>query len=100
MKHGTLLTSILALPAMHATGHTVDVKWPDEVRGVLKHAGGNRDELESALRKVKGRDTGYLIAHASQYDLVNLTAEQIVENVTYARTCANRLLDGPKRSCY
>jgi len=51
----------------------------------LEHSGGNRSELETALRKVKGKDTEYLIAHASQYDLVNLTAEQIVENITYAR---------------
>ena len=72
----------------------------ERLKDSLIRSGGNRAELESALRKVKGRDTGYLIAHASQYDLVNLTAEQIVENVTYARTCANRLLDGPKRSCY
>jgi hypothetical protein len=32
-----------------------------------------------------GTDTEYLITHASQYDLVNLTTHQIVENVTYAR---------------
>lgn len=51
----------------------------------LQHAGGNRSELETALRKVKGKDTEYLISHASQYDLVNLTAEMIIENITYAR---------------
>lgn len=55
-----------------------------DARASLKRAGGNRGELETALRKVKGKDTEYLIAHASQYDLVNLTAEQVVENVTYA----------------
>jgi hypothetical protein len=85
MKREALLTSILALLAMLATGHAMDVKWPDEVRGVLNHAGGNRDELETALRTVKGKDTEHLIANASQYDLVNLTCEQITENVTYAR---------------
>ena len=57
----------------------------DDVREALEHAGGNLGELESALRKVNGKDTEYLIAHASQYDIVNLTAEQIVENVTYSR---------------
>ncbi len=46
---------------------------------------GNRYELEIAMKKVKGKDTEYLITFASRYDLVNLTAEQIVENVTYAR---------------
>jgi hypothetical protein len=55
------------------------------LRAALNHAGGNRGELETALREVKGKDTEYLIAHASQYDLVNLTAQQIIENVTYAR---------------
>ena len=56
-----------------------------DVRVALRHAGGNRSELEAARREVKGKDTEYLITHASQYDLVNLTAQQIVENVTYAR---------------
>ena len=51
----------------------------------LNHAGGNRIEMETVLRKVKGKDTEYLISHASQHDLVNLTAEQIAENITYAR---------------
>jgi len=55
------------------------------MRDSLKQAGGNRSELESALRTVKGKDTEHLIANASQYDLVNLTCEQITENVTYAR---------------
>jgi len=34
---------------------------------------------------VRGKDTENLVTHASQYDLVNLTAEQIIENMTYAR---------------
>jgi len=51
----------------------------------LEHSGGNRPELETALSKTKGEDTEYLITHASQYNLVNLTAEMIVENITYAR---------------
>jgi len=55
------------------------------LQAALERSGGNRNELESALRKVKGKDTEYLISHASQYDLVNLTAEMIVENMTYAR---------------
>ena len=55
------------------------------LNAALNRSGENRAELETALRKVKGKDAEYLIAHASQYDLVNLTAEQIVENVTYAR---------------
>ena len=51
----------------------------------LKQSGGNLTELESALCEVKGKDTEYLISHASQCDLVNLTAQPIIENVTYAR---------------
>ena len=85
MKFGILPTSILAIFALHTTVLAADVGWPGEVRDALKHAGGNRSELEAALRTVKGKDTEYLIAHASQYDLVNLTCQQIVENVTYAR---------------
>lgn len=57
----------------------------DNVHKALDHAGDNRGELEIALREVKGKDTEYLVAHASQYDLVNLTSQQIVENITYAR---------------
>jgi hypothetical protein len=51
----------------------------------LERAGGNRSALETALHEVKGKDTEYLLSHASQYDLVNLTAQQIIENITYAR---------------
>ena len=48
----------------------------------LKPSGGNRIELEESLRTVPGRDTEYLLTHASQYDLVNLSAQQIIENVS------------------
>jgi hypothetical protein len=51
----------------------------------LEHSGENRAELETSLRKLKGKDTEYLISHASQYDLVNRTAEMVIENVTCAR---------------
>jgi hypothetical protein len=63
-----------------------------ELRDALRHAGGNRSELEIAMSKVKGADTEYLIANASQYDLVNLTTEQIIENVTYARKVCDEAL--------
>ena len=56
-----------------------------ELREALCHAGGNRGELEAGLRKAKGNDTEFLIAHSSQYDLVNMTVQQVVEDVTYAR---------------
>ena len=60
-------------------------KMSDDVSAALKHAGANRSELETAMSKVKGKDTEYLLTHASQYDLVNLTSQQIIENITYAR---------------
>ena len=60
-------------------------KMSDDVSAALKHAGANRSELETALLEVKGKDTEYLISHASQYDLVNLSAQEIIENITYAR---------------
>ncbi len=37
-----------------------------DVRTALKHAGANRNELEAALRQLKGKDTEHLISHASQ----------------------------------
>lgn len=58
-----------------------DLGWPGEVSDALSHSGGNCCELETALRKVKGKDTELLIAQASQCDLVNLVAGQIAENV-------------------
>jgi hypothetical protein len=85
MKFGAIPTAILALFVLSTMAQAADMGWPADVCGALIHAGGNRSELESALRKVKGKDTEHLIAHASQYDLVNLTCEQITENVTYAR---------------
>jgi len=33
------------------------------LQSALEHSGENRSELETALRKVKGRDTEYLISH-------------------------------------
>jgi hypothetical protein len=51
----------------------------------LDRSGGYRSELEAALSKAKGIDTEVFLTHASQYDLVNLTEQMIVENVTYAR---------------
>lgn len=77
---GILISSVLLAPPLPAATETLG-----NLRAVLKHAGGNRIELETALREVTGKDTEYLIAHASQYDLVNLTVEQITENMTYAR---------------
>jgi hypothetical protein len=75
----------LTLIVMHTLMFSAAAEPSGEVSTALKHAGENCGELETALRKVKGKDTEYLICHASQYDLVNLTAQQIIENVTYAR---------------
>ncbi len=43
----------------------------DHLQSALKNSGENRSELENALTKFRGEDTNDLIAHASQYDLVN-----------------------------
>jgi len=51
----------------------------------LRAAGENRADLEAALRRAPGSDTEFLIRNASQYDLVNLTADHLVENVRLAR---------------
>jgi len=59
--------------------------WSNSVRVDLESSTANRNQLDIALLKVDGKDREYLIAHASQCDLVNLTAEQITDNITYAR---------------
>ncbi|TAG10285.1 MAG: hypothetical protein EAZ42_04315 [Verrucomicrobia bacterium] len=80
MKTISLLSLILMLFFIHTTSIL-----GDHLQSALKNSGENRSELENALTKFRSEDTNDLIAHASQYDLVNLTAEQIVENVMYAR---------------
>ena len=80
-----LLHPLITLSLLHSPVHAAKVEQSTELRLALKHSGGNRSELEKALRTIPGRDTEYLISHASQYDLVNLTAQQIIENITYAR---------------
>ena len=55
------------------------------IETVLDRSGGNLSELEAALSKAKGSDTDFHLTHASQYDLVNLTEQIMIENVTYAR---------------
>ena len=85
MSFAPLHTAILTLFCIQTIVLSAAAKLADDVRDALKHAGENRGELETALRKVPSLDTNYLLTHTSQYDLVNLTAEQIVENVTYAR---------------
>lgn len=51
----------------------------------FERLGESRVELKTTLLEVKGDDTNYLISHASQYDLVNLTTEPVSENIIYAR---------------
>ena len=51
----------------------------------LVRAGENRSELEDAISAVDGWEAEYLVRRASQYDLVNLTSELLVENILYAR---------------
>ncbi|MFD0894017.1 transglutaminase domain-containing protein [Luteolibacter ambystomatis] len=51
----------------------------------LDRAGDNRPVLEASIKAGPEDDVVYLIRRASQYDLVNLTREQLMENVTYAR---------------
>lgn len=80
-----LIFRILTLSVMDTLVLSAAVEQSGDVRAAFKRAGGNRIELEAALHAVPGKDTDYVIAHASQYDLVNLTAQQIIENITYAR---------------
>jgi hypothetical protein len=59
---------------------------PERLQAALENAGQNRPELEKAL--AKSRDTGamemeLLIALAPQIDLVNLTAQHLLNNVSY-----------------
>lgn len=52
----------------------------------LQRAGENRPELEKALaasRDTAAKEMELLISRASQYDLVNLTAEHLLDNVGY-----------------
>lgn len=55
----------------------------------LEHAGDNRAELEKALATIPGRDMVHLVTHARQYDLVNLSADLLISNVTLARRAFN-----------
>ena len=55
------------------------------LEAALSAAGSNRPELEKALKQFPGRDMEHLISRARQYDLVNLTADYLAENLTYAR---------------
>lgn len=57
----------------------------DGLNEALNHVMVSRGELESSLRELKGKDTEYLISHAIVHDLVNLTADQMDDNITYAR---------------
>lgn len=92
MKSEHLIFDILIIFAMHAIMLVKAAEPSGDLHEVLSHAGGNRIELETALREAKGRDTEYLITHASQYDLVNLTADMIIRNVGYAREGDDDLL--------
>ena len=67
------------------SAHAAEVTRTAGLRLASKQSRGNRTELETALRMVPGKDTEYFLAHAFQYDLVSLTAGQIIENVTHAR---------------
>lgn len=61
----------------------------------LVRAGENRSELEKALETLPSWEMEFLIQSARQYDLVNLTSEQLVENIVYARKVRNLpYLDG------
>jgi hypothetical protein len=68
---------ILTFLVLQAQMLSAAVEPAGDVHVALKHVGYNRSELETALREVKGEDTEYLMSHASQYDLVNLTATPI-----------------------
>ncbi len=97
MKSKDLIFRVLILFAMHAIVLVKAAELSGDLHEVLKHAGGNRIELQTALREAKGGDTEYLITHASQYDLVNLTADMIFRNVGNAREVDGELLHTGKK---
>ena len=66
------LRPLIAFSLLHFPVHAAKVEQSTELRLALKHSKGNRAELEKALHTIPGRDTEYLLTHASQYDLVNL----------------------------
>lgn len=51
----------------------------------LEFSGENRAQLEKALETIPGDDMEFLITTSRQYDLVNLTSEQLTDTLTYAR---------------
>jgi hypothetical protein len=61
----------------------VSPPWTLEV--ALERAGSNRPELEEALRRAPGRDMEHLITHATQIDLVTLSANLLETNLLEAR---------------
>jgi hypothetical protein len=80
------IVNIITATALTLSTPLKGVEVRKESSGVaLELSGANRSEWEAALSKAKGSDTEFLPTHASQYDLVSLTAEMIVENITYAR---------------
>ncbi|MEX2607019.1 MAG: transglutaminase-like domain-containing protein [Kiritimatiellia bacterium] len=69
---------------LHLTlGITVRATLPLET--ALEHAGDNRAELERALEAMPGRDMEHLVTRARQFDLVNLTSDLLISNLTLAR---------------
>ncbi|MDD5262545.1 MAG: transglutaminase-like domain-containing protein [Methylacidiphilales bacterium] len=51
----------------------------------LKRSGENRPQLEQALKETPGQEMELLIRGARQYDLVNITAEHLKDDIAYAR---------------
>jgi hypothetical protein len=58
-----------------------------QIEAALEAAGDNRPELEKALNApaVNRKQLEILVANAPQYDLVNLTAEHLIHNISFCQ---------------
>lgn len=57
---------------------------PLQADDLLDRAGENRPELEKALQSPYAEEIRWLLERAPQFDLVNLTAAQLIENSSWA----------------
>lgn len=78
---------VVPVVAPEPPASTLKLATSAEVQSALERAGENRPELEKAItesRATAAKEMDLLISRASQYDLVNLTAEHLADNVSTA----------------